>query len=73
MRHRRDERGIHFVELLCHGYVCSAVDGDRAIPDAVWPRDWERTKRNDVRGVASFARTCVHVTKVRPDQRAWPA
>ena len=28
MRHRRDERGIHLVdgELLCHGYLCSAVD-----------------------------------------------
>ena len=30
---------------------------DLAIPDAAWPRDWERTKRNDVRGVASFSRT----------------
>ena len=39
MRYRRDERGIHFVdgELLCHGYVCSAVEVDRAILDAGWP------------------------------------
>ena len=45
---------------------------DRAIPDAAWPRDWERTKRNDVRGVASFARPCVLVRKSGPDQRTWP-
>ena len=36
MRYRRDERGIHFVdgELLCHGYVSSAVEVDWAISDA---------------------------------------
>src|SRR4029453_13950550 len=38
MRHRRDERGIHLVnpQPLCHGYVSSAVECDRAIPNAAW-------------------------------------
>ena len=69
MRRRRDERGIHLVdgELLCHGYVRSAVD--------VGPGEF-RMQRGPAIGNAPNVMTCgelhhshvpcVLVTKVRP-------